>query len=452
MAYFEIRFNIHLLLFLFFNFSFQEIQECPKNTPIKYQNECILRFCSELEILNGNCVINNDIINTQWLNNIILIGDISYKYSDPYFDLNNNLIIATYPYDDNEESEIYRSRIFYGIQKNGRPLFYDKNKGFQSKKIYNLSYIIPKKITKAISIKAFNVENEKKYYNLAFLIGTSDEYTELYEFKSHYFKRGSITSFFGDILSSKRFYIETSDNKNETLLAYIGYKSYSYSLLFKGFSFYYNSTVKIMKYSYDKFKQVSNTGMCSCLRTQKNILGCFFVNSTNLLSFSVFSFIYGYIDSEQNPKLLSTIIIDNSNRQENSNLFYKCILLKEEIIVFIYFFKENNFYLKISELISSNQYSLNAIQSININNYDINSFYEYCDLIKINDNRFLFASSSNNKSFLLLLIFDLFNNNNNVFIRKYNIYLALYNLEYYIGLRGLVFNNYIGLTFSCMHF
>ena len=34
---------------------------------------------------------------------------------------------------------------------------------------------------------------------------------------------------------------------------------------------------------------------------------------------------------------------------------------------------------------------------------------------------------------------------------KYNIYLKLYNLEYYLGLRGLVFNNYIGLTFSSIN-
>ena len=88
---------------------------------------------------------------------------------------------------------------------------------------------------------------------------------ELYKFENTYFKRGEINSFFGDILLSKRFYIETSDNKNETLLAYIGYKSGEYRLSFKGFSFYYNSSVKINRYSYDNFKQVSNTGMCSCL-------------------------------------------------------------------------------------------------------------------------------------------------------------------------------------------
>jgi len=147
MAYFKLRLNIHLLLFLFLNISFQEAQECPKDLPIKYKNECSIKYCIESEYLNRNCVVNNNVIKTQWLNNIILIGDISYKYSYPYFDFDNNLIIVTYPYDDNIESEIHRSRIFYGIQKNGRPLFYDRNSDFQSKKIYNLSYIIPKKIS-----------------------------------------------------------------------------------------------------------------------------------------------------------------------------------------------------------------------------------------------------------------------------------------------------------------
>ena len=236
---------------------------------------------------------------------------------------------------------------------------------------------MPKKICEVISIKAFKIENESIYYNYTLLIGASDEYLELYKFENTYFKRGVISSFFGDILSSKRFYIETSDNKNETLLAYIGYKGENYRLIFKGFDFYYNSSVHINRYAYDSFKQVSNTGMCSCLRTQKNNLGRFFVNSTNLFSFSVFDFIYGYIGSNQNPKLISKIIIDTNNKQENIDLFYKCIHLKEEIIAFIYFFQENNFYLKINELIS--KYDLKEIQSININNYDINSFYKYCD-------------------------------------------------------------------------
>ena len=42
MAYFEVGLNIHLILFLLFNFSFQQLQDCPKNSPIKYQNGCSL--------------------------------------------------------------------------------------------------------------------------------------------------------------------------------------------------------------------------------------------------------------------------------------------------------------------------------------------------------------------------------------------------------------------------
>ena len=30
MAYFEVGLNIHLILFLLFNFSFQQLQDCPK--------------------------------------------------------------------------------------------------------------------------------------------------------------------------------------------------------------------------------------------------------------------------------------------------------------------------------------------------------------------------------------------------------------------------------------
>ena len=37
MANFEIGLKIHLILFSLFIFSFQQIQKCQKNTPIKYK-------------------------------------------------------------------------------------------------------------------------------------------------------------------------------------------------------------------------------------------------------------------------------------------------------------------------------------------------------------------------------------------------------------------------------
>ena len=99
--------------------------------------------------------------------------------------------------------------------------------------------------------------------------------------------------------------------------------------------------------------------------------------------------------SGNNPQLLSKKIVHSNIKQQDKNLFYKCIHLKKEIAIFIYFDQQNNFYIKLNELkIASNTYSLNTIQDININKYEINSYFENADIIKMNDNRFIFVSTS----------------------------------------------------------
>ena len=43
-------------------------QECPENTPIQTSGSCQSIYCNEDEFQNGDCIINNSIIKTQWLN------------------------------------------------------------------------------------------------------------------------------------------------------------------------------------------------------------------------------------------------------------------------------------------------------------------------------------------------------------------------------------------------
>ena len=119
--------NINIFIIFFYLLkNFLQEEECPKDSPIKYNNICQLKYCTESEYINDKCIISNSLIKKQWLNNIILIGDISFKYVNPLFDFNNNLKILSSPYDDiNKTSEIYKIRIFYGIKSNGRTLFYN---------------------------------------------------------------------------------------------------------------------------------------------------------------------------------------------------------------------------------------------------------------------------------------------------------------------------------------
>ena len=407
--------NINIFIIFFYLLkNFLQEEECPKDSPIKYNNICQLKYCTESEYINDKCIISNSLIKKQWLNNIILIGDISFKYVNPLLDFNSNLKILSSPYDDiNKTSEIYKIRIFYGIKSNGRTLFYNFRTNIsESKKIFTLNNPRTKAQSEACYIKMSDINNEGVFYNYYFILGITDAYRELYDFDNSVMKGGAIGTFLGDNPTNKRYYIETSENKNEVLLVFNGDDGGTYKLMFKSYSFRYNDGVKTTKYTYTFINDVTDTSMCSCLRTVKKNFGCFYVNSQKYYYFYFLQFTYG--NENNNPKLLYKTIIHSNDKQQNNELFYKCIHLKYEIGVFIYFIEENNLYIKLNELkISANSYQLVTLLTYNINKYQINSYYEKCDIIKINDNRFLFASSSNDNCDLILLIFNLFNNDKN---------------------------------------
>ena len=65
-----------------------------------------------------NCLITNrTIITTQWLNNIICLGDDNFKYVNFATSSNNDMIIETTAIPDSPK------RMFYGIKSNGEPFF-----------------------------------------------------------------------------------------------------------------------------------------------------------------------------------------------------------------------------------------------------------------------------------------------------------------------------------------
>ena len=443
--------NIFIIFFYLLIKVLQE-EECPKDLPIKYNNICQLKYCTEYEYINNNCIISNSLIKTQWLNNVILIGDISFKYINPLLDFNNNLIIFSSPYDDlSKTSDIYKIRKFYGIKSNGRPYFYNITKNtYESQITFNLNTPYTKAQSEVCFIKISDINNEGVFYNYFFILGMTDNYRELYDFEHNIMMGGPIGTFFRDNTTNKRYYIEASENKNEILFVFNGIDGGVYKLMFMGYRFLYNNNIQTYKYTYTFINDISDTLICSCLRTEKKNFGCFYVNNQKYYYFYFLQFTYSNLND--NPKLLSKTLVHSNDKQQNNELFYKCIHLKYEIGVFIYFIEENNLYIKLNELkISTNSYQLDTLLAYNINKYHINSYYDKCVIIKINDDRFLFASSSNDNYDLILLIFNLFNNDKNFFVAYYKISLELYNLEYYTCLRGIIFNNFIGLTFSALN-
>ena len=322
---------------------------------------------------------------------------------------------------------VFMPKKIYSLNKNGCSYFYDKeNKMFSSFITWTLKPIPTIKFFSSISLPKIKKEKYSNIYeNFLLIVSLSDKYTEAYKFLSdikqiNIWRNSTETDIFGNYKDYKKSYIETSENGNEVLTVFNGFQEGIYKLIFVGYSFELNNDLLIRKsYVYQHLYPISNTGMCSCLRTLNKTLGCFYINTYRNFTFTFIEFTYGII-SQKNPKFLKSFNIEENYRLKDLNLFYKCFHLKKEIGIFAYFVDYNNLFIQMNELQekANNEFEMKTIHKININKYNFNSIYEYCDLIRVNDNRFFFASGTNdNLNIVVILIFDIFNNDQNILMR-----------------------------------
>ena len=83
----------HIILLIYQTKS--EITECPRDLPILESNECKLIYCDKNQFDTNICQIKNAIIKTQWLNNIIIFGDNTFRYVRFASYLNGDMVIET---------------------------------------------------------------------------------------------------------------------------------------------------------------------------------------------------------------------------------------------------------------------------------------------------------------------------------------------------------------------
>ena len=97
-----------------------EIPECSKDQPILISGQCKLKYCTKNQFDLKQCILNNNIVKTQWINNLIIFGDNSYRYLSYATFSNDDIVIesACYPFK--------QKRMFYGLKVDGRPLFINK--------------------------------------------------------------------------------------------------------------------------------------------------------------------------------------------------------------------------------------------------------------------------------------------------------------------------------------
>ena len=451
--YFKLRKNIILYYIILITFLFNkcssEIIKCEKNAPILFPKQCNLTYCSKEQFTSKECIIANQIIETQWLNNIIVFGDLTYRYLATTSFPEGDIIFEVTCYPKSAK------RMFYGLKKNGRPFFKnkitDEETPFYSKNIDGTKghYEI-----EAYVIKASGEQNNGQEYFFSF--SKSESFAEIYDFKNDIAYYKSTPDFTGvnPIFSYRQAILllyNTSYDFYYLIGFIVGSPSESKNLYFQKHIFRsIDNFEKTTTYDNSKIKKIENAygKDLSCFKTSSENIICFYQTKEkeekekqNVIYFNLHKFDKNFSGDK---------ILKIKTNLEIEKLFCKCIHLKDEIGIFSSYynysdlepypfflfkeFKNDNFQDYLPSLYNESKIIIrkNYFSNILLLN----------DLIKINENKIVFISTSNNTEILYIIIFNIFGEKQ-IMIRYYSI--EIYALYHYKILRDLRINNFNNL-------
>ena len=422
---------------------------CNITHPIFKNGKCDSIYCTEEEYNTSKCKINNEIVKTQWLTNIVNISDINFRYITPALSKNNDLIIQT------TNSTGSSERKFFGIKENGRYYFKDENNeespyfSINVGEEGNSNYYMRQSVGGIIRI--LNDDND---YFLS-IGGYNTSYTELIGLQTKTYSRILTKTFyvftvFSEIATIFEMTKESAniDNKNYYIISFLSKNNNYCYLMMKIFSF--NSTNIITGNTREVFKFEycsERRKIASCFETNpSNYVICFYLGN----SYEFIVIIYaGYLNLEQ---IFIKDIDTGMEAVENENLFLKGIHLTKNVGFFIYYKGISYTYpfVQIKEYDGSDDLKdFNSFGIIYINKYSFNSYLHLNDLIKINENQICFSSTASDKNILYIITFNFYDDYNQFVIRYYTIKLyELYNKIFLFEIKAIKFGNYLSLCCS----
>ena len=450
--------SFFILVILLFKIIKTELNECPKDLPILILGECKSQYCSKDQFDSNYCSINNTIIKTQWLNNIIEIGTINYRYINFASYSNGDMIIETTSYPAEPK------RYFYGFKKNGRPFF--KNKNTQEETPY---YVINtneqnnnkgKYESTAIIIKSSeNGEGNGKEYFLS--VSQSDFYVELFDFNNDkiYFKSINSFSTFQHIKTYRHCLFEYKSISNNYYY-FFGFTSDT------GSDFYINEnlTIHFQKHIFTSINEFSTQNsiygdtitlldafgkIISGFETQSGLIFVFYQIKTDKIYINIRKYGPGF-----SGPIIDYQIESNIEFEEN---FFKCINLKGEVGVYSYFkyrdnipcpnllFKEFNKEANTFDNYLSSKYPDSEIL------LNKKSFYGPCgfvDIIKLDENKICQETLPEDKESVYIILINIFEDKD-IKIRYYILpFYPLYNSKILYDIRIHNYNNFIAIAYS----
>ena len=435
-------FILQKIIFLF-QIVIHELNGCEINEPFLKGTSCT-KYCSELELKEKVCKIDNDIAKTQFLNNIIWIGEENYRYVNFAMFSNGDMIIET------TNIPGTKKRIFYGMKKDGRELFYKDNN-------WRYNYTMEGEDIRyeaEIFVVQINGETDEENNGKEYLVSIAKkkQYAELYDFENDkIYKKDSSILLDSEMAGPKGCALNITINKeNLIIFSYISTDKNFYIKKMKFTSINIeNNNNQIMNSNY-AFSDFGNQASCSI--TNSNHIACFYNHFDG--NYLIFGAILSY-DSELN----CLDVYDLNDFYGSAYSFMKCVHLKEEIVVFAYFnFTSDNEPYTTPKLLKLFFCELNngMIEEFYINQKSFISLdkYQFCindtlnDMIRISENKICVISTTDQKDILYVVLLD-FVKMEKIIIRYYkiNIY-SQYKLKIFSDIRVQLYNNLIAFAFS----
>ena len=442
--------NIIISFYIFLKIIIPSHCECELNKPFIKNGICQIKPCSKNELKQKICLINNSIIKTQWLNNIIIFNERKYRYGS--FALNSEGDIFIEYSNDN-------SRLFYGLKKNGKYYFKnDENKDIPIKNYTiinkdNLSEIVKPYESKTIFISLKNeTYNTKEYF---FGISADIGYTELFDLDNNNYSIMKTEQLLGfKIFSYSTIILNLNNTGKEYICGFtrtLNNEGDSIALI--KFSFSENYLTGNEKSKDQTIKYNMNNRIVSGFIKDERIF-LFYLNSDKKYIVNI----YDYLLNRRNNETLVIYDKEIGNINEGQGIFFKFIHLRDNITIFIYYtgLEEKHPQLKVGNLkylLFSNKYYYYFEEIVNkiVDECEFQNDIKKNDLIKIHNKRFSYISSSIENSTLHILLFDLYNNDKNMKTRVYKINMYnYYNYKLSFEFSTILFNNY--LVFSSTAF
>ena len=404
---------IFLKIFYYIN-----MLECNNiNIPFELNGACI-DSCSTNEINSGICLIKNEIIKKQWLNNIIYFAPGGYRYINIAVTESNNLYAITSNYLPNNE------RYIFILNKEGIGWF-NGNDG--NKTPFTKSNIIDYETKGRYESTSFTI----KFYNLIYSdqdylmsISKDDQNVEIFDFYNEVIKVNKIASYFGTlnyVFSYVAAHVKLSNNENLNI--------YLIGLLSKdnNIDYFYLKKVKFNN-SYEaeiikETKVVSNLGsnIVSCYETSKSSIVCFYRNQEK---------IYIMIAYNQDLEQEASLPFDDGN--SNAQTFLKCVHFSNDAGAFAYFINDAQPLLKIKFKNYENNQITDYYQSVPyliLNNNNLNTFMTLSDIAKVSNKKIYYVGTSYNNK--ILYIISIFNYHEDKFMtRIYSVNMYNFHNDY----------------------